>query len=64
MNRFFGVDPDGDHFDAMMRGDWGPHGTRRRKAKKDYGEVPVLYETDLSVGEDEASVSWSEKQVS
>lgn len=70
INRFFGVDPDGDHFDAMMRGDWGTHGTgRRRKPKKDYGEVPILYETDLVSEEDgefdhEASASWSEKQVS
>jgi hypothetical protein len=64
MNRFFGVDPDRDRFDAMMWGDWRPTGTRRRKPKKDYGEVPVLYETDMVSGEDETLVSWSEKQVS
>lgn len=70
MNRFFGIDPDGDHLDAMLRGDWAPHGAgRRRKAKRDYGEVPVLYEADLVSEDDETldravSVAWSEKQAS
>lgn len=70
MNRFFGIDPDGDHLDAMLRGDWAPNGTgRRRKAKKDYGDVPILYEADLVSENHETlnrttSLDWSGKQAS
>lgn len=70
VNRFFGVDPDADDLHAFMMGDWGHTATgRRRKPKKDYGEPPKLYETELVKAEDtftdgDSRMSLSEKQAS
>ncbi|KAJ9111375.1 hypothetical protein QFC19_001143 [Naganishia cerealis] len=53
MARFFGPDLDADDFTGFTPGDWRHStGGRRRKHRKDYGEIPVLYEAQVFEAED------------
>lgn len=68
MARYFGSNLDADDLDGFVPGDWRHHtGGRRRKNRKDYGEIPVLHETDLSEAhayDDSDGDEWESKQVS
>ncbi|KAJ9104534.1 hypothetical protein QFC21_002030 [Naganishia friedmannii] len=65
MARYFGSNLDADDLDGFIPGDWR-HTTRgrRRKNRKNYGEVPVLHETDLSEAhaDDGSENGWERKQ--
>lgn len=66
MARYFGSNLDADDLDGFVPGDWRHHtGGRRRKNRKDYGEIPVLHETDLSEAhayDDSDGDEWESKQ--
>ncbi|KAJ9115013.1 hypothetical protein QFC22_005341 [Naganishia vaughanmartiniae] len=65
MSRYFGSNLDTVDLDGFIPGDWRhTTGGRRRKHRKDYGEVPVLHETDLSEAlvDDGAESGWESKQ--